>query len=270
MRAACIQLCSTDDRQANLAASENLIRAAHDKGAKFIATPENTSLIENSKSRLFEVVTPEENSIEVAFFSSLAKELRVNLLIGGMPIKISDSKAANRSFIFGKDGQIKARYDKMHMFDVQINEEETWLESATYQAGLKPTLVDVGEFKLGMTICYDLRFADLYKYYAMNGANIISVPSAFTRPTGKAHWKSLLRARAIETSSYVIAPAQGGEHNKSRSTWGHSLIISPWGKVVASIDHDQPGYCVADLSMAEVQKTRAQIPAWNQLTTLPE
>jgi len=263
MRAACIQMCSTADVQANLEQAENLIRAAHDMGAQFITTPENTSVIENSKRSLFELITDEENSKAVAFFSRLARDLQIELLIGGMP------KAANRSFLFGKDGALRARYDKMHMFDVQINEEETWLESATYQAGLKPTLVDIGDFKLGMTICYDLRFADLYKYYAMNGANVISVPSAFTRPTGKAHWKSLLKARAIETSSYILAPAQGGEHNKTRATWGHSLIISPWGKVVASMAHDQPGFCVADLSMAEVEKTRNQIPAWNHNTDLP-
>jgi len=269
MRAACIQMCSTADMQANLDAAESLIRAAHDKGAGFIATPENTSLIENSKTRLFELITTEEDSPAVTFFAGLAKELKIELLIGGMPIRISEDKAANRSFLFGRDGNIRARYDKMHMFDVRINEDETWLESATYQAGLKPTLVDIGDFKLGMTICYDLRFADLYKYYAMHGANVITVPSAFTRPTGRAHWKSLLRARAIETSSYILAPAQGGEHNKSRRTYGHSLIISPWGKVVASMDHDQPGFCLADLSMAEVDKTRAQIPAWNHLTDLP-
>lgn len=269
MRAACIQLCSTGDVQANLEAAENLIRAAHDKGAQFIATPENTPLLENSNTRLFEIITAEEDSKAVTFFAALAKELKVELMIGSMAIKLSNTKAANRCFLFGKDGKIRARYDKMHMFDVTINEDETWLESATYQAGLKPTLVDIGEFKLGMTICYDLRFADLYKYYAMNGANIITVPSAFTRPTGKAHWKSLLRARAIETSSYIMAPAQGGEHNPTRSTWGRSLIISPWGKVVASIDHDQPGFCLADLSMDEVHKTRNQIPAWNQESDLP-
>ena len=269
MRAACIQLCATGDVQENLDAAEELIRAAHDKGAHFIATPENTHLIENSKTRLFEIITPEEDSRAIPFFSALAKELKIDLLIGSMAIKLSDTKAANRCFLFGKDGRIRARYDKMHMFDVTINEDETWLESATYQAGLKPTLVEIGDFKLGMTICYDLRFADLYKYYAMHGANIITVPSAFTRPTGKAHWKSLLRARAIETSSYILAPAQGGEHNKNRSTWGHSLIISPWGKIVASMDHDQPGFCLADLSMDEVHKTRNQIPAWENETDLP-
>ena len=269
MRAACIQLCSTNNEQANLDAAENLIRAAHDKGAQFIATPENTPLIEKSKTRLFELISSEDDSPAVPFFSGLAKELKIDLMIGSMAIKLSETKAANRCFLFGKDGNIRARYDKMHMFDVTINEEETWLESATYQAGLKPTLVDVGAFKLGMTICYDLRFADLYKYYAVKGANMMTVPSAFTRPTGKAHWKSLLKARAIETSSYILAPAQGGEHNKTRSTWGHSLIISPWGKVVASMDHDQPGFCVADLSMDEVHKTRNQIPAWANETDLP-
>ena len=269
MRAACIQLCSSTDIAANLETAETLIRAAHDKGATFITTPENTSILQKSSRSLFKVIANEEECQPVQFFSRLAKELSIDLLIGSMAIKVSEGKAANRSYLFGRNGQIKARYDKMHLFDVTINEQETWRESATYQAGLKPTVVGVGDFKLGMSICYDLRFPALYKYYVSKGANVLSVPSAFTPVTGKAHWKTLLKARAIETSSYVIAPAQGGTHEDGRSTWGHSMIVSPWGKVIASVDNDRPGICVADISLEDLEAVRAKIPAWYQDTLLP-
>ena len=269
MRAACVQLCSSTEIEANLEAAERLIRAAYDQGARFIATPENTPILQSRARELFKVIQPEDQSLGARFFARLADELSIDLLIGSMAIKVSDTKAANRSFLFVRDGRIKARYDKMHLFDVTINEQETWKESATYQAGMKPTLVDVDGFSLGMSICYDLRFPALYKYYASNGANIMSVPSAFTPVTGKAHWKTLLRARAIETSSYVIAPAQGGMHADGRSTWGRSMIINPWGKIIASVDHDQPGFCVADMSVGEVEAVRGKIPAWNQDTRLP-
>jgi predicted amidohydrolase len=269
MRVACIQLCSGTDIKANLYATENLIRTAHDQGARFIATPETTNIIQDKNAKLFEAIRPEEECQEVDFFSSLAKELKIDLMIGSMAIKVSNAQAANRSFLFGRDGFIKARYDKMHLFDVTINETETWRESATYKAGLKPTLAAVGDFKLGMSICYDLRFAALYKHYAALGANILAIPSAFTPVTGKAHWKTLLKARAIETSSYVIAPAQGGIHENGRVTWGHSMIIDPWGKIIAHLDHDRPGFCIADLSHDRVRDIRAKIPAWDQETILP-
>jgi len=269
MRAACIQLCSSTNIASNLQAADTLIRAAHDKGATFIATPENTSILQKSSRQLFEVIRTEDESQSIQFFAHLAKELSIDLLIGSIAIKVSDEKAANRSFLFDRSGQIKARYDKMHLFDVTINEQETWKESKTYQAGLKPTVVGVGGFKLGMSICYDLRFPALYKHYVSKGANILSVPSAFTPVTGKAHWKTLLRARAIETSSYVIAPAQGGTHEDGRSTWGHSMIVNPWGKVIASIDNDNPGICIADLVIDDVEAIRAKIPAWHQDTLLP-
>lgn len=269
MRAACVQLCSTTGIEVNLEAADSLIRAAYDKGASFIATPENTLILQSNSRHLFDVILAEEESAAVRFFSRLADELSINLLIGSMAIKVSKNKAANRSFLFGPDGLIKARYDKMHLFDVTINEQETWKESGTYQAGIKPTLVGVDGFKLGMSICYDLRFPALYKHYASKGANLLTVPSAFTPVTGKAHWETLLRARAIETSSFVIAPAQGGKHEDGRRTWGHSLIVDPWGKIIASVDNDQPGICIADISVSEVEMVRAKIPAWHQDTVLP-
>ncbi len=262
MKAACIQLCSGTDIAANISAAETLIRAAHKDGADFIATPENTTLMQVDTKALFATIKPEAKTKAIAHFSALAKELGIDLLIGSMAIKVEDRKAANRSFLFGPDGEIKARYDKINMFDVEINQIEIWKESANYRAGTKPVLTKAGGFKLGLSICYDLRFAALYKHYAQAGAQILTVPSAFTAVTGEAHWETLLRARAIETSSYVIAPAQGGLHEIGRSTWGHSMIIDPWGKIIDGLDHDRPGYCIADISREKLQDIRKKIPAW--------
>ena len=248
--------------QGNIARAEELIRAAHKDGAVFIATPENTTLMQVSTKALFAEITEEQNSAAVTHFAALAKELGIDLLIGSMAMKVSAGKAANRSFLFGPDGNIKARYDKIHMFDVEINETESWKESANYRAGTKPIMAEVGGFKLGLSICYDLRFAELYKAYARQGAQILAVPAAFTAVTGEAHWEVLLRARAIETSSYVMAPAQGGTHQNGRATWGRSMIIGPWGEIIAQVDNDQPGYCIADIDAAAVEDVRARIPAW--------
>ena len=272
LRAAVINLCCGADIAANIDSAEHYIRAAHKNGAKFIVTPENTLLMQGSTKKLFTTIKPEQETIGVARFSALAKELDIDLLIGSMAIKLSETKAANRSFHFGPDGNIKARYDKIHMFDVTINETETWKESANYQAGDTPVITEAGGFKIGMSICYDLRFANLYKYYAQQGAHILTVPAAFTAITGQAHWRTLLRARAIETSAYVLAAAQGGFHDfgheGGRATWGRSMIIDPWGEVVAELDNDEPGYCCADLSLDKVQDIRARIPAWQQETLL--
>jgi len=270
MRAAVINLRCGGDIAANLDMAEHYIRAAHGDGAKFITTPENTLLMEPSSKKLFAAIKPEVDTIGVTRFGALAKELEIDLLIGSMAIKLSERQAANRSFLFGPDGKIKARYDKIHMFDVTISETETWKESANYQAGNTPVLAEAGGFNIGMSICYDLRFANLYKYYARAGAHIMSIPSAFTAVTGKAHWRTLLRARAVETSSYVLAPAQGGMHDGVRATWGRSMIIDPWGEVLAVLDHDEPGFVCANLSMTKLLDTRARIPAWGQETPLAD
>ncbi len=246
------------------------IRAAHKDGARFITTPENTLLMQPSTKKLFAAIKLEENTKGVARFSALARELKIDLLIGSMAIKLSETQAANRSYLFGPDGKIKARYDKIHMFDVTISEAETWRESANYRAGKKPVITGAGGFNIGMSICYDLRFANLYKYYAMAGAHVMCIPSAFTAVTGKAHWRALLRARAIETSSYVLAPAQGGLHDTGRATWGRSMIIDPWGEVIGVLDHSEPGHVCADLSMTKILDIRARIPAWGQETPLDD
>ena len=237
-------------------------------GAGFIATPENTHLMHASTKELFEKISHEDECRALAHFKALAKELSIDLLIGSLAIKLSNTKAANRSFLIGQDGQVKASYDKIHLFDVEINEQEIWRESDNYTAGEKPALGQIHDMGLGLSICYDLRFAALYKQYAKMGAHIMACPAAFTQITGKAHWQVLLRARAIETSSYVIAPAQGGLHENRRSTWGHSMIIDPWGEVIAHLDHDAPGYCIAEVFKDKVESVRAKIPAWQQETSL--
>ncbi len=288
LRAAVINLRCGDDIAVNLDHAEHYIRAAHKDGAKFIVTPENTLLMQGNTKKLFAAIKPEQQTTAIARFSALAKELSIDLLIGSMAIKLAQDKtgrdkecrdkegrdkAANRSYMFGPDGAIKARYDKIHMFNVTINEAETWKESANYQAGDTPVLTQAAGFNIGLSICYDLRFANLYKFYAQAGAHILTVPAAFTAITGKAHWRTLLRARAIETSAYVLAAAQGGfhgggVHGNGRATWGRSMIVDPWGEVVAELDNDEPGFCCADLSLDFVNKTRARIPAWQQSTDL--
>ncbi len=266
--AAVINLRCGGDIAANLDSAEHYIRAAHKDGAKLILTPENTLLMQGSTKKLFASIKSEQETIGVKRFGALAKELDIDLLIGSMAIKLSETKIANRCFHFGPDGSIKARYDKIHMFDVTINETETWKESANYQAGDTPIITETGGFKVGLSICYDLRFANLYKYYAQAGAHILTVPAAFTAITGEAHWRTLLRARAIETSAYVLAAAQGGIHDfghkGGRATWGRSMIIDPWGEVIAELDNDEPGFCRADLSLSKVQDIRGRIPAWQQ------
>lgn len=270
LRAAVINLRCGADIAANLEHAEHYIRAAHKDGAGLIVTPENTLLMQGNTKKLFATIKPEHATKGVAHFGALAKELGIDLLIGSMAIKVAPDKAANRSFLFGADGIIKARYDKIHMFDVTINESEIWKESANYQAGMTPVLTEAAGFNVGLSICYDLRFANLYKYYAQAGAHILTVPSAFTAITGQAHWRTLLRARAIETSAYVLAAAQGGIHEGGRATWGRSMIVDPWGEVIAELDDDEPGFCCADLSLDFINKTRARIPAWQQTTDLTD
>lgn len=263
MKIAAIQMRSGVDIGANLEAAEGLIRAAANEGASFIATPEMTHLLQRSPKRLFATITDETNDLGVKHFSALANELNVDLLIGSLAIKSGETRAANRSFLFDKQGRIKARYDKIHLFDVTVSAEETWKESNVYDRGEKAVMANIDGAKLGLSICYDLRFPSLYRHYGQSGVDIIAVPAAFTRPTGEAHWASLLRARAIETGSFIIAPAQGGPHEDGRTTFGHSVIIGPWGDIRAHLDNHQPGYICADIDLADVQDARRRIPAWN-------
>lgn len=263
MRIAAIQLRSGTDIAANIATASRLIRQAASEGATFIAAPEMTHLVQRSSSKLFASIYPEDKDPGVKAFGDLAAELGIDLLIGSLAIQTGEQRAANRAILFGPDGQIKARYDKIHLFDVTISETETWKESRVYDAGDKAVMADIGEAQLALSICYDLRFPKLYRHYGQAGAQIIAVPAAFTRPTGKAHWHTLLRARAIETGAFIIAPAQGGDHEDGRSTFGHSLIVDPWGEIIAELGTDEPGILQADINLSAVADARRKIPAWN-------
>tara|TARA_R110002072_G_scaffold96378_8_gene212044 strand:+ start:492 stop:1334 length:843 start_codon:yes stop_codon:yes gene_type:complete len=258
---ALIQMRSGIDPAANLAMACDLIRQAAAQGAKLIATPETTHLVQKDADQAFAVIRSPEDDPAIPAFSALSKELGITLLIGSLAVKLGERRAANRSFLFAPDGRLLAQYDKAHMFDVGLGQGETYLESANYQAGDRLVLADIGMARLGLSICYDVRFAYLYRRLAQAGAQILTVPAAFTRPTGRAHWEILLRARAIETGSWVIAPAQAGLHEDGRRTWGHSMVVDPWGKVVATLDHDEPGILLAQLDIAKVADARSRIPA---------
>lgn len=261
IRTAAVQLNAQPDIRENLAQAESLIREAAGQGARFIATPENTDHIRRRHADKLANSGDEKSHVGIPFFSDLAKELEIDLLIGSMGVKVDEQKLANRSYHFGPDGKIKATYDKIHMFDVTLSRAEFYKESSDIAPGTKAVMSEIDGAKLGLSICYDLRFPYLYRKYAQNGAYILSVPAAFTVPTGSAHWEVLLRARAIENGAFVIAPAQGGEHEGGRKTFGHALIIGPWGEVLARQDNDKPGFVLADLDMDEVDKARKAIPA---------
>jgi len=263
LRAACIQLRSGTDIHTNIKAATDLIREAASRGAAFIATPEMTHILQRSPKALFDAIKSQDEDPGVKAFSALADELSIDLLIGSLAIRTGEYRAANRSFLFGPNGALKASYDKIHLFDVSLSPSETWKESNVYDRGKATVMVKAGDAQLGLSICYDLRFARLYRHYSQNGAQIIAVPAAFTKPTGEAHWHTLLRARAIETGSFILAPAQGGKHADGRVTFGHSLIINPWGQIMAELDHDEPGMIMADINLNEVVEARRKIPAWN-------
>ncbi|MGB0908620.1 MAG: carbon-nitrogen hydrolase family protein [Maricaulaceae bacterium] len=262
MRVGIVQLCSGLDIDANIETASKFIRSAAADGASMVVTPEMTHLLQSRSSGLMDAVQPQDTDKGVAHFSKLAKELGVNVLIGSLAVKNDDTKALNRSFLFGKEGEIKAVYDKIHLFDIQLSRAETYAESKTYKRGEAGVTVDVEGTKVGMSICYDVRFPGLYRDYANSGAEIMAIPSAFTRPTGEAHWEILLRARAIETGSFIVAPAQGGKHEDGRATWGRSMIVGPWGEIRVRLDHDEPGYVCAKLDTADVAMARRKIPAW--------
>lgn len=263
LRVAAVQLRSGIEPAANRAQAMPLLREAATAGARFIATPENTMRLDLNRERMLGAAGPEEGDAELKAWARAAQELGVWLLLGSGPIATGSGKVFNRSFVFNPDGKIAARYDKINLFDVTLGGGENYRESDTVEGGARTVVVQgPSNAKIGLTICYDLRFAPLYSALANAGAEIIAVPAAFTVPTGQAHWEVLLRARAIETGAFVIAPAQGGRHEDGRATWGHSMIVDPWGKVLAQLDHDEPGVLVADLDLDDVAAARAKIPAW--------
>jgi len=258
-RAACVQLRSSDDMVENIRVTTNLVREAKGRGAQFIATPENTTLMAPDGGAKLERSLPEDRDPALPAFRALAKELDVWLLIGSLAIKVSDSKTANRSFLIDPSGRVAAQYDKIHMFDVDLPSGEIYRESNTVAGGSRAVIADLPWGKVGLTICYDLRFPKLYRMLAQNGAFMLTVPSAFTETTGKAHWHVLLRARAIENGAFVIAPAQGGTHANGRQTYGHSLIVAPWGEVIAEAG-TEPGIIIADIDPALVEAARGRVP----------
>jgi len=244
----------------NLCITTKLIEQAKNGGADYVQTPEMTNIMEIDREKLFATIVPEEQDATLATLREVARALRLHIHIGSLAIKVSHDKAANRSFVIDPDGEIVARYDKIHMFDVDLKGGESYRESRNFRAGDLAVVVDLPWGRLGLTICYDLRFPSLYRAVAEAGASFLSIPSAFTRQTGEAHWHVLVRARAVETGSFVFAAAQGGKHENGRETYGHSLVVDPWGRVLAEGD-TEPGVLFADIDPAEVTAARARIPS---------
>jgi predicted amidohydrolase len=263
LRAAAAQLRSGIEPAANRAAAMPLLREAAAAGARLIATPECTMVLDRDKARMLKTVGSVQIDQEIKAWGAAAQELGVWLLLGSGSVDAGNDKVFNRSFLYDPSGKVAATYDKINLFDVTLGGGETYRESDTFEGGAKAVLVTGPmDAKIGLTICYDLRFAPLYSGLARAGAEVIAAPAAFTVPTGQAHWETLIRARAIETHCFLIAPAQGGKHEDGRSTYGHSMIVDPWGKVIARLDHDEPGFIVADLDLDAVATARAKIPAW--------
>ncbi len=261
-KAALIQCCSGRDIQRNVTAVSGLIRDAASQGAQFVSTPEMTHLLETSGERLAEASSYQIDDAGVSEFSGLAAELGIWLNIGSLAIRLKTGRYANRSFLFAPDGALKACYDKIHMFDVQLGEGEGYLESKRYEPGARAVVTPLPWGTLAMTICYDMRFPALYRQLAAAGADIITVPSAFTVPTGKAHWHTLLQARAIECGAFVLAAAQAGEHECGRKTYGHSLVVSPWGEILADGGQDV-GVVLAEIDPSEIKAARTRVPAFS-------
>lgn len=255
-------MCSGTDVAANIAAASDLVRGAANDGAAFITTPEMTHLLQRDSDLLRKDVRTMSEDAGVKAFSDLAAELSIDLLIGSLAILIDDGKIANRSLLFGPDGTLTAQYDKIHLFEAALSKTEMYREADSYAAGDRPVTAKVEELSVGLSICYDLRFPNLYGYYAREEVDVIASPAAFTVSTGKAHWETLLRARAIETGAYIIAPAQGGHHEDGRKTWGRSTIVAPWGEIIAKLDHDEPGFICAEIDSTKVAQARRRIPAW--------
>ena len=260
MKVALVQTRTPATLEASLAHVLPLVREAAAGGAKFIATPEGVNVLQKDRARLMPMLRPLEEDPVVLGLRQAARDAGAWVLAGSALVLREDGKAANRSALISPAGEITATYDKLHMFDVDLPNGETARESATYEPGSHAQTARAGDLKLGMAVCYDLRFPQLFRALALAVAEVMTIPAAFTRPTGAAHWEVLMRARAIETGSYVLAPAQGGRHEDGRGTYGHSIVVAPWGEVAAQLDHDEPGVLFADLDLAAPARARAAIP----------
>ena len=259
-RVGLVQLRTGKNIQENLVQAEGFIRDAARRGANYVQTPENTLVMEVDAQHLLEKISPEDQTEGVEHFSRLAQELRIWLHIGSLAIKVGERRAVNRAFLFAPNGEAVCRYDKIHMFDVDLPSGESYRESVTFEPGTCTYVADLPWGGLGIATCYDMRFGEQYKAMARAGAKFLTAPSAFTKVTGEAHWHVLLRARAIENGCFVFAAAQGGRHANGRTTYGHSIAISPWGEILAEAG-TEPGVIVADIDAGEVDRVRARIPA---------
>ena len=259
-RTACIQNTATRNIATNIVWVVERISEAHAEGADFITLPETVGLIEPVNEQITDYSYSEEEDAGLGAFRHAAKTLGVTILVGSQLIKTADERIVNRSFLLDTQGEIVARYDKLHLFDIELSNGEFYRESDIIAPGDKAVLATTPWGKLGMSICYDLRFAALYRTLAQNGAQFITIPAAFTQTTGKAHWHTLVQARAIETACYVIAPNQCGHHVDKRKSWGHSLIVDPWGEILAD-GGAEPGIIYADIDLSKVDKARNMIPA---------
>jgi len=260
VRAAAIQMRSKGTIADNCADFERFVRQASTEGAEYVQTPEMTGILQKSRRDLFSQIKPQEDDILVQLASTISAELGIWLHIGSHAIKLGENKAANRGFVFDPAGKILTTYDKIHMFDVDLPNGESWRESNVYQPGEQARIADVSGTKLGISICYDIRFPNLYRQQALKGAEVLTAPSSFTRQTGRAHWHILMRSRAIENGAFMISAAQGGNHEDGRVTFGHSIIVDPWGEIIAEKCDEDPGVIFADIDMTDVVKARSRIP----------
>jgi len=258
--AAAIQMCSSVDPERNAASMARLVQEAAAKGATYVQTPEMTGMLQRNRSAAKEVLRDESNDIIVKTGSALAAELGIYMHVGSTAIALDDGKMANRGFLFGPDGKILNRYDKIHMFDVDLDNGESWRESAAYRPGSEARVLSLPFAEMGFTICYDVRFPQLFRAQAVAGAEVMTVPAAFTKQTGEAHWEILLRARAIENGVFIIAAAQAGLHEDGRETYGHSMIVDPWGKVLASAGPAGEAVILAEIDPAAVKTAHDKIP----------
>lgn len=259
--AAMIQMRSGLLPEPNFEHGSRLIREAAAQGADFVQTPEVSNIMQADRAALFEHLRAEDEDRSLSGYRDLARELKIHLNVGSLALRLTKDKAVNRSFLIGPSGDILARYDKIHMFDIDLEGGESYRESANYQPGETAVIADLPWGRLGMTICYDVRFPALYRALAEAGASFLTAPAAFTRKTGEAHWHTLLRARAIENGCFVFAAAQGGMHENNRETFGHSLIVDPWGTILAEAGGAEPGIVLATIDPAKVVAVRKAVPS---------
>ncbi|MCP8896004.1 carbon-nitrogen hydrolase family protein [Shinella daejeonensis] len=260
IKIAALQMCSGIDPHRNVATMQRLVRDAAARGAIYVQTPEMTGAVQRDREGLRSVLATEDDDPVVRAAAALAGELGIHVHVGSTAIALADGRVANRGFLFGPDGERVCRYDKIHMFDVDLDNGESWRESAVYSPGAVARMATLPFARLGFTICYDLRFPELFKTQAQAGAEMISVPAAFTRQTGEAHWETLLRARAIENGVYIVAAAQAGRHEDGRETFGHSMIVDPWGRVLAAAGGTGEAVVLAEIDIAAVKAARDRIP----------